>query len=90
MFSLRCRDEGIIPASLRMRTPVKTRKIAEKAFLSARIHQSYLVKESLEKKSIELDSELKSKMKGEDLHLIDKMCAQPAEREFAKTRKRHK
>ena len=44
IFSMRCRDEGVLPTSLRIRPPVKTRegyRIAEqagKAFLSARMY----------------------------------------------------
>ena len=54
IFSMRCRDEGLIPASLRIKPPVRTKegyKIAEKAtraFLSARIPASYLKKANLE------------------------------------------
>ena len=44
VFSMRCRDEGAVPDSLRIKPPVKTRegyRIAERAgraFLSARIN----------------------------------------------------
>ena len=95
VFSLRCRDEGIIPASLRVRTPVRTRegyRIAERAsraFLSARIQQSHSNKVSLEKKSAELETSLRHSLSVEDHHLIDELCIQSAEREFCRTKKRH-
>ena len=50
IFNLRCHDEGVIPPSLRIQPPVKTRegyKIVEwagKAFLSARICETYIPK----------------------------------------------
>ena len=53
IFSLRCRDEGIIPASLKISPPVMTRegyriaRRASQAFLSARIHQSFSMKQAL-------------------------------------------
>ena len=53
---MRCRDEGVIPVSLRIKPPVKTRKgyriaeCASRAFLSARIHETYLQKRELSSK----------------------------------------
>ena len=53
---MRCRDEGVIPASLRIKPPVKKRegyRIAERAsraFLSARIRETYLRKRELSSK----------------------------------------
>ena len=53
IFSMRCRDEGVIPASLRIKPMVRTREgyaIAERAsraFLRARVHQTFRRKQTL-------------------------------------------
>ena len=56
IFNMRCRDDGVIPASLRIKPPVKTMKgyriveRASRAFLSACIRETYLRKRELSSK----------------------------------------
>ena len=95
IFSLRCRDEGIIPQSLRIKTPVRTRegfRIAEKmskAFLSARIHRSYVEKSTLHEKSLEMEETLKGILDTKDHSILEEACKKPAAIVHARTKERH-
>ena len=73
IFSMRCRDEGLVPQSLKVRPPIRTKegfRIAERAsraFLSARIRQSYREKTRLEDQGRSLERRLETTMEeGED------------------------
>ena len=77
---MRCRDEDVIPSSLKVKPLVKTgegHRIAERAsrsFLSARIRQTYRIKERLKEESEHMKEDLSAKLSGDELFL----CARKA------------
>ncbi len=83
MFNVRCRDEGVISSSLKIKPPVKTRegyRIAERAsraFLSARIRETY---------RLALQSQLQSELLAEDYQKVTRLSYAAAENTHAKTK----
>ena len=72
IYNIWCRDEGMIPASLRIKPLVRTKEgyaIAEhtsQAFLWARIHQTFRRKQILVKKVTKLQASLERDLGMED------------------------
>ena len=95
IFSLRCRDEGIIPTSLRITSPVKTKQgfriaaRASRAFLLKRIHETQRKRCEISARIDEAHSRMAEKMSENDLDRVTALCKGAAEKTFAKTRQIH-
>ena len=93
IFNMRCRDEGVIPASLRIKPPVKTRqgyRIAEcasRAFLSARIRETYLRKHELTSKVNMLQGGLGTELSTADYQKVMNFSYRAAERTHNETKR---
>ena len=89
---MRCRDEGVIPSSLRIKPPVKTRegyRIAEqagRAFLSARIRKTYQSRCELSSKIRTLQSQLQAELLMEDYQKVTRLSYAAAEDTHAKAK----
>ena len=89
IFNMRCRDEGVIPPSLRIRPPVKTSegyRIAEwvsRAFLSARTRETYWSKCELNTKVLTLQTRLRSELSAEDCEKVTELSYAAAEKTHA-------
>ena len=72
IFNMRCRDEGVIPASLRIKPMVRTREgyaIVERAsrtFLRARVHQTFRRKQTLIQRIAKLQASLERNLGTKD------------------------
>ena len=92
IFNLRCRDEGEIPPSLQIAPPVRTAKgyrIAEqasRAFLKARIHETYQSRRELGSKVSELRATLQGRLPTDDLRKVFLLSTAEAEKTHAKTK----
>ena len=95
IFSMRCRDKGVLPTSLRIRPPVKTRegyRIAEqasRASLSARIRETHRSKRDLSSKIRTLQSQLQSKLEVDDYQKVIRLSYAAAESTHAKAKLNH-
>lgn len=92
IFSLRCRDEGVIPVSLRIKPPVKTKRryeIGERAFLLENIQEVLRKKCETIARIDSTRRALESNQTTEDFQRIDKMCREAAEKTFDRTRQNH-
>ena len=95
IFSMRCRDEGVIPSSLRIKPPVRTREgyqiaaKASKAFLSARIRQSYKEKSRLNEMCDSISTKLQKTMEEEDFRKVETLCKKASDKTHARTRSMH-
>ena len=95
IFSMKCRDEGVFPASFRIKPPVKTRegyRIAEqasRAFLSVRIHKTYRSKRDLSSKIRTLQSQLQCKLQADDYQKVIQLSYSAAESTHAKAKLNH-
>ena len=93
IFNMRCRDEGVIPASLRIKPPVKTRegyRIAEhasRAFLSASIRETYLQKRVLSSKVYSLQGGLGTELSTADYQKVMNLSYRAAERTLNETKR---
>ena len=89
-------DEDVIPTSLRIEPKVRTREgyaIAErasKAFLRARIHQTFCRKQSLIKQITKLEASLEKDLLTEDYSKITKLSHNSAEKTFVNSKQNHK
>ena len=95
IFAMRCRDEGIIPPSLRIEPPIRTRnafRIAEKAscaFVAERVCQTFWKRCELENKITRTKSKLENTLSSEDFQKVDRLCRGAADKTFAKTKQIH-
>ena len=84
-----------MPASLRVKPLVRSReghRIAERAsraFLNARVRQSYKRKQELGTRSREMREELSTTLAGEDLDKVVGLCGEAAEKTFQRTKEIH-
>ena len=96
VYSLRCKDEGYIPKSLRMRTPVDTiqgRAIAQRAsrqFLNERLRLANNRLRQLEDERKWREIGLQRALSGADLERVKKMATDNAEHVFVQTREKQK
>ena len=94
IFNMRCRDEDVIPTSLRIKPKVRTREgyaIAErasKAFLRARVHQTFHRKQSLTKQITKLEASLEDLLT-EDYSKVTRLSHNSAEKAFVKSKQNH-
>ena len=92
IFNLRCRDEGVIPSSLKIVPPVRTAegyRIAERAsraFLKARVHETYRSRRELASKVSGLRVALQHRLPPEDFRKVSLLSAAAAEKTHAKTK----
>ena len=92
IFNMRCHDEVLIPSSLKIKPPVKTKewyKIAERAgraFLSARIRETYRSRCELSSKVLTLQSQLQSELLAEDYQKVTRLSYAAAENTHDKTK----
>lgn len=90
IFNMRCRSEGVLLWSLRIRPPVKTRegyRITEqagKAFLSMCIREMYQGKHELSQKIFSLQVSLQSELFAEDYLKVIRLGYTAAERTHSK------
>ena len=94
LFSMRCRDEGVIPNSLKIKPLVKTRKgygiasRASRSFLCARIRLSYVNKTELAIECKQLRIKMAEVLTEKDLRMVEQFCRSSAERVYVKTKER--
>ena len=95
IFNMRCRDEGVIPASLRIKPMVRTREgygIAERAsraFLRARIHETYIKKATLTSEIGSIEARLESKLDKDDYRKVARLSHAAAEKTHAASKQKH-
>ena len=95
IFNLRCKSEGLIPDSLRVRPLVRSTvgaKIAEKAsrlFLMERIRIAQHEKRRAQEDTNRLEEILKQTLSEADFQKISQLCQCTAENGFNKTKSRH-
>ena len=95
IFNLRCRDEGAIPASLRIKPPVRTRegyKIAERAsraFLRARVRESYRKKREHLLKLGRITAKLEEELDTVDYTKVARLSRAAAEKTHAECKQKH-
>jgi hypothetical protein len=95
VFSLRCKDEGIIPPSLRIRCPIKTRKAQEiinkarKELLSERIHVTNRRVRQLKTQTERCSTALVERLPPQETEKITAHLQACRENEFLKTKNRH-
>ena len=89
IFSLRCRDEKVIPISLRIRPPLKTKRALEIAEKASRAFLNEHIKETRRKRN-EVTSRItttQQRLAGElvmaDFERVSRLCKEAAERTFA-------
>ena len=91
---MRCRDEDVIPTSLRIKPKVRTREgyaiveHASKAFLRAPIHQTFRRKQSLIKQITKFETSLKRDLT-KDYFMVTKLSHNLAEKTFVKSKQNH-
>ena len=91
---MRCRNEGVFPTRLRIKSLVKTREgyriteQASRAFLSACIRETYRSKWDLSSKIRTLQSQLQSKLQVDDYQVI-RLSYAAAESTHAKAKLNH-
>ena len=95
VFSLRCKDEGIIPTSLRIRCPIQSRKAhdiiakARKDLLNERIHITSKKVSVLKLQAQEKTTCLLSKLSAEEGEVVSSHLQRSKEHEYTKTKQRH-
>ena len=95
-FSVRCKREGIIPISLKVRSPIDTaqgRRIAHRAsqmFLSERIRVSNFKLRQLEDERKWMEIGLRRSLSSEDFDCMEKRTRENVEFEFVSTRERQR
>ena len=92
VFSARCNRVGILPLSLRIRSPVGWR-IAKKAgyqFLNERLRVANQKVRHLEEEKELIDGELRGVLSGDDYHKLVDVSRASAEKAFVQTRERQK
>ena len=96
MFSARCKRVGILPLSLRIRSPVPSpvgSRIAKKAgyqFLNERLRVANQKVRHLEEEKELIDGELRGVLSGDDYHKLVDVSQASAEKAFVQTRERQK
>ena len=94
-LNMRCRDEDVIPTSLRIKPKVRTREgyaIAErasKAFLWTRVYQTFCRKQSLVKQIVKLEALLEKDLLTEDYSKVTKLSHNSAKKTFVKSKQNH-
>ena len=95
IFSLRCRDEKVIPVSLRIRPPLETKrafKIAERAsraFLNERIKETQRKRNEVMSRIAATQRRLEHELTTDDFERVSKLCKDAAERTFVRTKRDH-
>ena len=95
IFNIKCRNEGLIPRSLRVKALISStsgRKIAERAsrsFLQERIRMNHYDKVRAEKDSVLHEKEIKKVLSNEDYEKVVKISKLSAEKTFQKVKCRH-
>ena len=96
VFSARCKRVGILPLSLRIRSPVPSPvgwRIAKKAgyqFLNERLRVANQKVRHLEEGTELIDGELRGVLSGDDYHKLVTVTRASAEKAFVQTRERQK
>ena len=85
IFAMRCRDEGVVPPSQRIKPPIRTKnafKIAERAsraFLVERIRNTFRREKELKEEVTRRKRELAGILSPEDFRKVDRLSANTAE-----------
>ena len=91
IFNIKCRNEGLIPRSLRVKASISStsrRKIAERAslsFLQERIRMNHYDKVRAEKESVLHEKDIKKVLSNEDYEKVVKISKLSAEKNIPKS-----
>ena len=95
VFSLRCKDEGIIPASLQISCPIKTKRAqeiilkAKKDLLRERIRITSQKIENFKNRIVSAKDNLLGKLTDKESEIVTSHLQSCRENEFIKTKQRH-
>ena len=92
IFNMRCRDKGVISASLRIKPLVRTREgyrmaeHASRAFLRARVHETYCRKCQLAEEVQRLRSRLERDLENGDYQKVSRLSLATADKTYTRTK----
>ena len=93
IFSLRCRDEKVIPVSWRIKPPVKAKRGFEiagrvsKAFFNERIRETHARRNEATARLAAMQQRLESQLTSAVFECVSSLCKEAAEKTFVRTKR---